>query len=464
MDHLQDAADGSLSARDLSRLFHPATNLAVHHEQGPLMVVRGEGIRVWDHDGKEYIEGMAGLWCTSLGYGEEELAKSAYEQMTTLPFGHLFGGKSHPPGVELADKLVSMAPFKASRAFFANSGSEANDTQVKLVWYYNNAIGRPNKKKIISRHKGYHGTTTAAAGLTGLPSFHNGFDVPMPRIIHTDCPYYYRGAERGESEEDYASRLVNNLEELIIAEDPDTVAAFIAEPMIGVGGVILPPATYFKKVQEVLAKYDIFLIDDEVITGFGRTGEIWGAQSFGMKPTTLTAAKALSSAYLPISVVLVPEFLYEPMIEASGKAGVFGHGFTYSGHPVSAAVALRTLELYEERKLYDHVRRVSPHFQSKFREMLDHPLVGDVRGIGLVGACELVKDKQSKEPFRSENSVGFYLAERCQAHGLITRALGDIVALCPPYIVTESDIDEIFDRYAKGLDDTLEWVHKERYL
>jgi 4-aminobutyrate--pyruvate transaminase len=288
--------------------------------------------------------------------------------------------------------------------------------------------------------------------------------VPIPGIVHTDCPYHYRGAELGESERDYASRLARNLEELIIEEDPDTVAAFIAEPMMGVGGVILPPETYFEKIQKVLAKYDIFLIDDEVITGFGRTGEIWGAQSFGMKPTTLTAAKALSSAYLPISAVLVPEFLYEPMVEASGKVGVFGHGFTYSGHPVSAAVALRTLELYEERKLYDHVKEVSPHFQNRFRALAGHPLVGDVRGVGLIGACELVKHKRSKEPFGPEEGVGSYLAARCQAHGLITRALGDVVALCPPYIVTESDIDEIFDRYAKGLDDTLEWAHKKGYL
>ena len=345
-----------LEALDLAHMFHPNTNLAALHAGRPLVLVRGEGVHVWDSHGKRYIEGMAGLWCTTLGYGDEELADTAYEQIKKLSFTHLFAGKSHEPGVLLADKLVKLAPFEASRVFFGNSGSDANDTQLKLALYYHNVTGKPQKKKIIARQKGYHGTTFATAGLTGLPAFHKNFDVPMPGILHTDAPYYYRGAEPGESEEDYASRLARNLETLILREDPDTIAAFIAEPLMGVGGVLLPPRTYFEKIQAVLARHSILLIDDEVITGFGRTGEIWGAQAFGMKPTTLTAAKALSSAYLPISAVIVPEFLYEPMIAASGEVGLFGHGFTYSGHPVSAAVALRALQIYEERKLYEHVR------------------------------------------------------------------------------------------------------------
>jgi 4-aminobutyrate--pyruvate transaminase len=347
------------------------------------VLARGEGIYVWDEQGKQYIEGMAGLWCTTLGYGDEELAKTAYDQIKKLSFTHLFAGKSHEPGILLADKLVGMAPFAASKVFFGNSGSDANDTQVKLVWYYHNAIGKPNKKKIISRQKAYHGVTVAAAGLTGLPPFHKNFDVPLSFIRHTDCPYYYRNAQPGESEEDYATRLAESLEKLIVAEDPDKIAAFIAEPLMGVGGVLLPPATYFPKIQKVLAKYEILLIDDEVITGFGRTGNLWGAQTFGMKPTTLTAAKALSSAYQPISAVIVPEFLYEPMIEPSGQAGLFGHGFTYSGHPVAAAVALRTLQIYEERKLYDHVRRMTPRFQQRLHALGEHALVGEARGISM---------------------------------------------------------------------------------
>jgi 4-aminobutyrate---pyruvate transaminase len=452
---------GGLEASDLKWLFHPNTNLQALRAQGPLVLARGQGIYVWDDHGKQYIEGMAGLWCTTLGYGEEELARAAYEQIKTLSFSHLFAGKSHEPGVRLAEKLVQMAPFEASKAFFGNSGSDANDTQIKLVWYYNNATGKPKKKKIIARQKAYHGTTLATAGLTGLAPFHKGFDAPLPGFLHTDCPDYYRGAEPGETQEAFATRLAEKLEALILAEGPDTVAAFIAEPLMGVGGVILPPATYFEKIQAVLAKYDVLMIDDEVICGFGRTGELWGAQTFGMKPDTLTAAKALSSAYLPISAVIVPEFLYEPMVVKSGEVGLFGHGFTYSGHPVSAAVALRTLELYEERDLYGHVKRMSPHFQKRLKALGEHPLVGEARGVGLVGGCELVRDKASKEAFAAKPSVGAKCMAACQERGLIVRAIGDTVVLCPPYIVTGSDIDEIFDRLDQGLDDTLAWARKE---
>jgi 4-aminobutyrate--pyruvate transaminase len=453
-----------LDALDLKRVLHPNTNLAALHRGRPLVLVRGEGVRVFDNHGREYLEAMAGLWCTTLGYGDEELARTAYEQIKKLSFSHLFTGKSHEPAVLLAEKLVELAPFAASRVFFGNSGSDANDTQIKLVWYYNNAIGRPGKKKIIARSKGYHGTTLASAGLTGLPAFHKLFDVPLPPFLHTDAPYYYRGAQPGESEDDYATRLAANLEQLILREGPDTVAAFIAEPLMGVGGVLLPPRGYFPKIQAVLEKHDVLLIDDEVITGFGRTGELWGAQAFQMRPHTLTAAKALSSAYLPISAVIVPEFLYEPMVEASGQVGLFGHGFTYSGHPVSAAVALRALSIYEERKLYDHVRAVAPQFQARLAALAEHPLVGETRGIGLVGACELVQSKATKAPFEAQRAVGAKCMQLCETHGLIVRAIGDVIALCPPFIVTPDDIDEIFLKLTRGLDDTLAWAKREQLV
>lgn len=450
-----------LARQDLESLFHPNTNLAVHHASGPTIFTRGDGIRLWDEHGSEYIEGIAGLWCTTLGYGDEELARTAYEQIRKLSFGHLFAGKSHEPAILLANKLCHLAPFDGAHAFFGNSGSDGNDTQIKLIWYYNNAIGRPKKKKIIARAKAYHGTTLGSAGLCGLPPFHSGFDVPLPQILHTDCPHYYRGAEPGESEEEYASRLADSLEQLIIREDPDTIAAMIAEPLMGVGGVLLPPETYFPKIQAVLERYDILLIDDEVISGFGRCGNLWGAETFHMKPTSVTVAKALSSAYMPISAVIVPDFLYEPIVEASSEAGLFGHGFTYSGHPVSAAVALRTLEIYEERNLYEHVRRMTPRFQRRLNALGDHPIVGEARGIGLVGACELVRDKSKRDSYDAQQSVGAKCMAMCQSHGLIVRAIGDAVAICPPYIVSESDIDEIFDRYERGLDDTLAWAKKE---
>ena len=458
------AGAAEMDALDLARLFHPNTNLAALQSSGPLMLARGKGIHVWDTRGKQYIEGIAGLWCVTLGYGDEELAAVAYEQLKTLSFSHLFAAKSHEPAVRLADKLVRMAPFAASRVFFGNSGSDANDTQLKLAWYYNNAVGRHAKKKIIARQRAYHGTTVAAAGLTGLPPFHKNFDAPLPGILHTDAPYHYRGAQPGESEESYATRLANNLEQLILREDPDTVAAFFAEPLMGVGGVLLPPKTYFEKIQAVLAKYDILLVDDEVITGFGRTGELWGAQAFGMRPSTLSAAKALSSAYLPISAVLVPEFLYEPIAEASAQAGLFGHGFTYSGHPVSAAVALRTLEIYEERNLYEHVRQLSPQFQQRLHALGAHSLVGDARGIGLLGAVELVQNKATKAAFDSRHAVAAKCMAFCQERGLIVRAVGDAIAVCPPYIVTPHDVDDIFDRLGDGLDDTLAWARKEKLV
>ncbi len=453
-----------LEALDLAHVLHPNTNLAALQRGKPLVLVRGKGVRVFDHHGREYIEAMAGLWCTTLGYGDEELARTAYDQLKKLSFAHLFAGKSHEPGILLAEKLVGLAPFAASRVFFGNSGSDANDTQIKLVWYYNNAIGRPHKKKIIARLKGYHGTTLAAAGLTGLPSFHKLFDVPLPPFLHTDAPYYYRGAQPRESEEDYATRLAANLERLIEHEGPDTVAAFIAEPLMGVGGVLLPPRGYFPKIQAVLAKHDVLMIDDEVITGFGRTGELWGAQAFDMQPHTVTAAKALSSAYLPISAVIVPEFLYAPLVDASAEIGIFGHGFTYSGHPVSAAVALRALEIYEERGLYEHVRRIAPQFQARLAALAPHPLVGETRGIGLVGACELVHDKPTKVAFEARLAVGLKCMQLCEAHGLIVRAIGDTIALCPPFIVTPDEIDEIFTKLKRGLDDTLAWARRERLL
>jgi 4-aminobutyrate--pyruvate transaminase len=453
-----------LEAADLKNLFHPNTNLAAHQKSRPLVLTRGKGIHVWDEHGKKYIEGMSGLWCTTLGYGDEELAQTAYDQIRKLSFSHLFASKSHEPGIRLAEKLADLAPFDAARVFYGNSGSDGNDTQIKLVWYYHNAIGKPKKKKIISRQKAYHGVTIAAAGLTGLEPFHKGFDVPLPGVLHVDAPYYYRGAEAGESEEDYATRLASDLEALIEREDPETIGAMIAEPLMGVGGVLLPPATYFQKVQAVLDKHDILLIDDEVITGFGRTGNLWGAQTFYMKPTTMTCAKALSSAYLPIGAVIVPDWMYEPIAAASAEAGLFGHGFTYSGHPVAAAVALKSLEIYEERKLYEHVRKMTPPFQARLQALTANPLVGEARGVGLVGACELVQNAETKAPFDPKSRVGTKCMSLCQEHGLIVRAIGDVVVLCPPYIVTESDIDEMFGLFERGLRDTLSWAKAERLV
>jgi 4-aminobutyrate--pyruvate transaminase len=447
--------------RDLAALLHPATNLAIHQERGPLLIERGKGIYVYDSEGKEYIEGLAGLWCTALGYGVEELAEVAAEQMRKLAFGHLFGSKSHEPAIALAERLKRMVPIDDARVFFGSSGSEANDSQVKLTWYYNNAIGRPRKKKIISRRRAYHGVTVAAGSLTGLPANHRDFDLPIPNIVFADCPHHYREALPGESEEEFSSRLAANLEQLIVDEGPDSVAAFIAEPVMGAGGVLVPPRGYFDKIQPILKKHDVLFIDDEVICGFGRTGNAFGAQTFGIQPDTMSLAKALSSAYLPISAVVIPEFMYEPMVESSRRIGVFGHGFTYSGHPVCAAVAVRALELYEERQVFAHAARVAPYFQARLRALGDHALVGEARGVGLIGGCELVADRASRRAFATPGRVGAYAFDRCHQEGLIIRNVGDTIALCPPLVIAEAEIGELFDRLERALDATLLWVERE---
>ena len=448
----------SIEAKDLAHLLHPTTNLRQHHEIGPTVHDRAQGVYLWDNQGKQYLEGMAGLWCTALGYGEEELIRVATEQMRKLSYSQLFGGKTNESSVLLAEKLKSMVPMDAGRVFFGLSGSDANDTQIKLLWYYNNALGRPEKKKIISRHRGYHGVTIAAGSLTGLPPFHKHFDLPIAGILHTDCPLYYRGARGAETEEEFVDRIVGNLEDLILAEDPATVAGFIAEPVMGAGGVIVPPATYYQKVQAVLDKYDILFIDDEVICGFGRTGKPFGADTFGIKPTTISLAKAISSAYLPLSAVVIPEFMYEPFIEQSAEVGTFGHGFTYSGHPVCAAVALRNLELMEEREIFDHAAAMGEIMQERLADFADHPLVGDVRGVGLIGALELVANKDTKAAFAADRAVGAHCMNRCEANGLILRAMGDTMAFCPPLIISEDQIDELFSKFATALDETLNWV------
>ena len=443
-------------ARDVAALLHPTTNLDTHRTIGPLVLEKGEGIYVYDTQGKRYIEGLAGLWCTALGYGNAELADAAHAQMSKLSFTHLFGGRSHEPAIELAEKIKALAPCPTSKVFFTSSGSETNDSQIKLAWYYNNAIGRPNKKKIISRIRGYHGVTIATASLTGLPVFHTDFDLPIARMFHTDCPHHYRHAEPGESEAEFATRLAANLEALIEREGGDTIAAFIAEPVMGAGGVIVPPETYFPKIQAVLQKHDIAFIADEVICGFGRTGNWWGSQTLGAQPTTVSMAKAITSAYFPLGALTVPEHVHEAMVGQSKKHGVFAHGFTYSGHPVGCAVALATIAIYERIDIVGHVRRVAPVFQKRLRALADHPLAGEARGVGLIGGLELVRDKRTKQPFDSKIGLGAKVVALAQEQGLICRAVaGDTIGLCPPLIITEDQINEMFDMLGRALDGAL---------
>jgi len=455
----------NLAVRDVETLVHPYTNLATFRDVGPLVIERARGVYVYDTEGKGYIEGMAGLWCTALGYGNEELVEAAATQMRKLSFAHLFTGRSHDPAIELAEKLKEIAPIPVSKVFFCCSGSEANDTQMKLVWYMNNALGRPKKKKILSRQRAYHGVTIAAASLTGLPTNHADFDLPIAGVVHAECPHYYRNGAEGESEEEFAARLAAQLEELILREDPETVAAFIAEPVMGAGGVVVPPPTYFPNIMKVCEKYDLVMIADEVITGFGRLGRMFGSEVVGYRPHAISIAKALSSAYLPIAGVLVPPRIYDALLDESRKIGVFGHGFTYSGHPVAAAVALKTLEIFARDRIVDKVVALMPQFRAGLNRLGEHPLVGEARGLGLVGGVELVADKRTKRPFDPKLGVAARCVAAAQAEGLIVRAVfSDTVSLCPPLIISAQELDLLFERLGRALDRTLEWARNERLI
>ncbi len=450
-----------LSRRDIETLIHPFTDINRHRRRGAMVIERGKGVFLYDADGAEYIDGLAGLWCVSLGYGNEEIVEAAREQMSRLSFSHLFGHKSHDPAIALAEKLKEIAPCDVSRVLYCSGGSEANDMQVKLTWYYNNARGKPEKKKIISRQKAYHGVTVAAGSLTGLAAVQADFDLPIANILHTSCPHHYRFAEEGETEEAFSARLARELEELILAEGPETVAAFIAEPVMGAGGVLTPPEGYFPAISEVLRKYDVRFISDEVICGFGRTGEMFGAQTYGYAPDSISVAKAITSAYFPLGAMSVEEDMYQAMLEESRRLGTFGHGYTYTGHPVACAVALKTLEIYEREGIVDQVRKKARLFEDRFGELADHPLVGEARAKGMIGAVELVADKKTKRPFDPAAGVGARTVDFAQEHGLICRMLGDSVALCPPLIMTESEINEMFDRLLLALNDAELWVTRE---
>jgi 4-aminobutyrate---pyruvate transaminase len=453
----------SAAARDIANVLHPNTDLKMHLENGPVVITHGEGVRVFDDTGKGYIEAVAGLWCASLGFSNERLVEAAAAQMRKLPYYHGFTSKSHGPMIDLAEMLIERAPVKMSKVFFANSGSEANDTAIKMVWYFNNAVGRPQKKKIIGRIKGYHGITVASASLTGLATNHRSFDVPLDRFVHTMTPHYYHGALEGESEEEFATRCADELEALILKEGPDTVAAMWAEPVMGAGGVIVPPKGYFPKIQAVLKKYDVLLVADEVITGFWRTGNYWGSGTLDVQPDILTCAKALSSSYLPISAVMVNDRVFRALAEESHSIGTFGHGYTYSGHPVPAAVAVETLKIYDEMKIGENVRTVGAVMQAALRERFaGHELVGEVRGMGLIAAVELVADRATHRNFDAGLKIGARAAKLCEANGVISRGLpGDALAFSPPLIIGADDVREMVEKVGRAVDELAVQLRRE---
>ena len=448
----------SLAAADLATSLHPYTDARALEENGPIIIARGEGIHVWDTAGNKYIEGLAGLWSVAVGFGETRLADAAYKQMTQLPYYHIFAAKAHEPSIRLAEKLVEISPEPLTRVFYTNSGSEANDTVIKLVWYMNNALGRPAKKKFLARNKGYHGITIASGSLTGLPNNHRDFDLPAIPVVHLTCPHFYRFGLEGETEAEFTARLLAELEAVIEREGADTIAAFIGEPLMGAGGVMVPPEGYWPGVEAICRKHDILMVSDEVINGFGRTGGRFGCETYGFTPDIMTVSKQITSSYMPLAAVLFTEAIYNAIADNSHKIGTFGHGYTASGHPVATAVALENIAILEERDLMGAANRLGPRLQAGLRQYADHPLVGEVRGAGLIAGIELVADKATKAPFTPIGRVGAQAAVFGHAEGLIFRAVGDTLALCPPLIVTEADIDQIVEKMGRALDRTAEWL------
>ena len=447
----------------MTSIVYPTTNLK-HVEQ--LNIVRGDGVYVYDDSGKEYLEGLAGLWCASLGYGNAELIEAITDQLKTLSYSHMFGGRTHNVVIQLAEQLSEMLPVKNSKIFFANSGSEANDSHIKMLRYYFNVTGEPQKKKIIALERSYHGVTVASAALTGLPANHTHFDLPVDAlgVIRAESPHYYRGRKDNETEREFCERIIENLEDLILRENPETIAAFVAEPIGGASGVVVAPENYFPEVENLLTKYDIMLWSDEVICGFGRTGSPFGCQTMGFNPQLVSLAKQLSSAYLPISASVIPEYMHEAMIEPSSKVGVFGHGYTYTGHPAACAAALKTLEIYKRDNLFEHAAEMGEYLQTRLKEFDSHPLVGEVRGRGLLAAVELVANKDSGEAF-DDTSVGAYAKQACQDNGLLIRAVGgNSIAFCPPLIITTDQIDEMVDKFSLAIQTTLQYANKESLI
>jgi 4-aminobutyrate---pyruvate transaminase len=453
-----DTLPNSQESRDISYHLHSYTDARRHQQVGPLVIKSGDGIYVKDNSGKRYIEAMAGLWSVAVGFSEPRLIRAAARQLETLPYYHTFTHKSHSPVIELAEKLIEIAPVPMSKVFLANSGSEANDTLLKLLWYRSNALGEPQRKKIISRQRAYHGVTVASASLTGLANNHRSFDLPLAGVLHVSCPHHYHEARPGESEELFASRLAGELEETIQREGPETIAAFFGEPVMGAGGVIVPPATYWEKIQGVLAKYNILFVADEVICGFGRTGKMFGCETYGIEPDAIVLSKQLSSSYIPISAILLNEKLFEPIADESHRIGVLGHGFTGSGHPVAAAVSLENLRIIEERSLVENARQVGMHMQRRLLELSGHPIVGEVRGVGLIAAVELVTDKASKGSWGTIGALGALANAILQQNGVISRNMLDALAFCPPLIITEAQIDEMVDAVQVAIDEAARHV------
>ncbi|MGI2033245.1 aspartate aminotransferase family protein [Rhizobium panacihumi] len=437
----------SIEGRDIAYQMHPMVNYRKYEKTGGLVIESGDGIYVTDNNGKRYIEGLAGLWSVAVGFGEKRLAEVAKAQMEKLPYYHTFAYKSHGPSIELAEMLIKIAPVPMSKVHFTSSGSEANDLACKMVWYRSNALGKKDKKKIIGRIKGYHGVTIAAGSITGLPRNHESFDLPLDRMVHTSCPSYVHFGQAGESEADFTARMLKDLEDLILKEGPETIAAFWGEPVMGAGGVLVPPAGYWEGVQKILKKHDILLVVDEVICGFGRTGKMFACETYGIEPDVLVLSKQISSSYMPLSAIVMNDHFYQPIADESNRIGVFGHGFTASGHPVATAVGLENLKIIQERDLEGNAARLAEKFLGRLAELANHPLAHSSRGVGLLGALEIKPWNDAKA-----GDAAIAVAAALEEQGVIARAVGEAICFCPPLIITAEQIDEMFDALGRALD------------
>ena len=445
----------SLEEMDQASFLHPSTSFADHARGTPRIIETGTGITITDRQGNEYLDGFGGLYCVNIGYGRTEVADAIYAQAKKLAYYHAYASHSNEPAIRLADRIVSMAPANMAKVYFGLSGSDANETNAKLVWYYNNLLDRPEKRTIISRQRGYHGSTVLAGSLTGLPLFHKYFNLPIGPVRHVSAAYYYWGAEAGESERAYAERLARELDETIEAEGPETVAAFIGEPVMGTGGLIPPPEGYWPAIQAVLKKHDVLLIDDEVVCGFGRVGTTFGCDLYGMEPDLMAIAKGLTSAYQPLSGAVVSDGICRVILEKSAEIGPLGHGYTYSAHPVAAAAAMANLDIIEREDLAGNAARTGAYLQQRFAAAFaDHPLVGEARGVGLLAAIEFVADKEKKVRLDPNLKVGARIAGAGLAEGVIARAMpgGDILGFAPPLVITPEEVDEMVARVGRAID------------
>ncbi len=443
----------SLRSRDIAHHLHAQTNPRRHELDGPLAIARGEGCYIFDSEGNRYIEGMGGLWCASLGFANDRLAEVAASQMRLLATYHTFNHRSNDPSAELVERIAELSPITHSKVFLTNSGSEANDTMIKLAWYYNVARGKPSKRKIISRKGAFHGSTVMGAALSGLPHMHESFNLPGLNVVYAEKPHFYRNALPGETEGDYCDRLIADIESIIDTEGADTIAAMIAEPIMGAGGVVLPPANYFPRVRELLTRHDILLLSDEVVCGFGRSGNWFGCETFGFVPDMMSIAKGLSSGYLPVAGAVISDKIYQTIADEAARIGVFGHGFTYSGHPVTAAVACEVLRIYQEMDVPQRARDLGHHLFAKLETLRSHPLVGEIRGTGFLAGIELVEDKETKRPFDADLKVGALVERHCRAHGVMIRNMGDVISICPPFVMEPADIVALVDGIGAALDD-----------